>query len=141
MRFLEACVRSRLLYSVQAWQLSARELQRIEVVWNGFLRRMVKGGFARKNAPKNKNDTSIPTEEVDWAFKLSNENIRKLTKTTEISHFCQVQHLKYIAHVTRLDNDSLQKQFLFCNSDNPSRRWSKFSQITGVDETQLRRNV
>ena len=140
-RFLEACVRSRLLYSVQAWQLNARELQKIEVVWNGFLRRMVKGGFARKNAPKNKKDTSIPAEEVDWSFKLSNEKVREITKTTEISHFCQIQHLKYIAHVTRLGNDSLQKQFLFCNSSKPSQRWSKFCNMCSVDESQLRRTM
>ena len=113
----------------------------IESVWHSFLRRMVKGGFKRKNAPKNKKDTSIPADEVDWSFNLSNEKILEITKTTEISHFCKKQHLKYIAHVTRLDNESLQKQFLFCNSDHPSNRWSKLSKLTGVDESQLRRTM
>ena len=140
-KFLEACVRSRLLYSVQAWQLTASEMKKIESVWHSFLRRMVKGGFKRKNAPKNKKDTSIPADEVDWSFNLSNEKILEITKTTEISHFCKKQHLKYIAHVTRLDNESLQKQFLFCNSDHPSNRWSKLSKLTGVDESQLRRTM
>ena len=37
MKFLEACVRSRLLYSVQAWQLNAKEMQKLESVWSGFL--------------------------------------------------------------------------------------------------------
>ena len=63
----------------------------------GLLRRMVKGGFSRKNAPKNKKDKSIPVEEVDLSFKLSNSDIMRITKTTEIKHFCQIQHLKYIA--------------------------------------------
>jgi len=63
--FLEACMRSRLLYSVQAWQLNASEMQKIsESVWHRFLRRMVKGRFKRENAPKNKNDTSIPADEL-----------------------------------------------------------------------------
>jgi len=136
-KFLEACVRSRLLYSVQAWQLSAKEMQKLESVWCSLLRRMVKGGFSRKNAPKNKKDKSIPVEEVDWSFKLSNSDIMRITKTTEIKHFFEIQHLKYIAHVTRLGNDSLQKQFLFSNSSH--HRWKKLSDLTGIDESQLRR--
>ena len=47
----------------------------------------------------------------------------------------------YIAHVTRLDNDSLQKQLLFCGSGNPSNRWGKLSKLTGVDDIQLRRTM
>ena len=139
--FLEACVRSRLLYSVQAWQLNAKEMEKLESVWHGFLRRMVKGGFKRKNAPKNKNDTSIPAEDIDWSFVLSNEKIREITNTSEIKHFCHVQHLKYIAHVSRLDNTCYQKQLLFCVSNNSSGRWRKFAKLTGIDETQLRRTM
>ena len=99
-RFLEACVRSCLLYSVQSWQLSAKELSRVEVVWNSFLRRMVKGGFKRKNVPKVKEN--IKKTDMDWAFVINNEKLREITKTTSIRSFCQIQHLKYIAHVTRL---------------------------------------
>ena len=139
-KLLEACVRSRLLYSVQAWKLDSKEMQKIESVWCGFLRRMVKGGFSRRNAPKNKKDTSIPKEEVDWSYKLSNEMIRKITNTNRIKNFCAIQHLKYIAHVTRLGNNSLQKQFLFCEaSKNSSSRWKKLSELTLLDESQLRR--
>ena len=35
-KFLEACVRSRLLYSIQAWQLGAEEMRKLESVWCGF---------------------------------------------------------------------------------------------------------
>ena len=35
---LEACVRTRLLYSVQAWKLSAAEVKKLESVWMSFLR-------------------------------------------------------------------------------------------------------
>ena len=52
-KLLEACVRSRLLYSVQAWQLNVKEMQKLESIWCGFLCCMVKGGFSRANAPKN----------------------------------------------------------------------------------------
>ena len=106
-KLLEACVRSRLLYSVKAWQLNAKEMQKLESIWCGFLRRMVKGGFSRTNAPKNKKDMIIPKEEIDWAYKFSNENIREITKSSSIKAFCEKQHLKYIAHVTRLSNNNL----------------------------------
>ena len=46
-----------------------------------------KSGFSGKNAPKNKKDKSIPEDEVDWSFKLSNEAIREITKMTEIKTF------------------------------------------------------
>ena len=87
----------------------------------------MKGGFSIRNAPKNKKDKSIPEEEIDWSYKLSNEKIREITKTNGIKLFCDMQHLKYIAHVTRLDNNSLQKQFLFCEeSMASSSRWKKY---------------
>ena len=51
-KFLEACVRSRLLYSVQAWQLGAKEMRKLESVWCSFLRRLVKGGYLEKMLQK-----------------------------------------------------------------------------------------
>ena len=84
----------------------------------------------------------IPEGEVDWSFKLSNEAIREITKTSEIKNFCDMQHLKYIAHVTRRENSSLQKQFLFCQtSKSSSRKWKKFSELTMLDESQLKRTM
>ena len=47
---LEACVRSRLCYAVQAERPSAAEMKRLESCWHGCLRRMVRGGFRRKGA-------------------------------------------------------------------------------------------
>ena len=100
---------------------------------------MVKGDFARKNAPKNKKDKTIPDDEIDWSFKLSNDDIRRITKTSKIKIFCEIQHLNYIAHVMRLGNDSLQKQFLFSeSSSHTSKCWKKFSNMTEIDESQLR---
>ena len=124
-RFLEACVRTRLLYSVQAWSLNAKEMQKIESLWHGFLRRLIKVGFKRQNAAKDKNDNSITQEEINWAYKISKKRLTQVTKTVGVKEFCVKQHLKYIAHVTRLGNDSLQKQFLFCTSNSNCGRWGK----------------
>ena len=41
MKFLEACVRSRLLYSCQSWELSASEMRKLESIWYGFLRNLL----------------------------------------------------------------------------------------------------
>ena len=56
--------------------MGAEEMRKLESAWCGFLRCLVKGGFSRKNTPKNKKDQSIPEGEVAWSFKLSNEVIR-----------------------------------------------------------------
>ena len=122
-RFLEAYIRSRLFYSAQSWELSASELRKLETIWHGFLRKMTTSGFKRKNVPKEylkarkkakKSKTSIPEpEDLNWAYVFSNEKLREITKTTGITNFCKIQHLKYVAHVTRLGNDYFQKQLLF----------------------------
>ena len=116
-------------------------MSKVESVWHGFLRRMVNGGFIRRNAPKNKKDTSIPEDQLDWAYKINNKRLREITKTTEIKLFCQVQHLKYIDHITRSNNDSLQKQFLFLNNNNPCCRWKKLANLIGIDESQLMKTM
>ena len=141
-RYLEACVRSRLLYSVQSWQLSARELTKLDVIWNGFLRRMVKGGFKRRDVPRDRAERKQRIENnetLDWAYQITNKQLNKITNTTSIRSFCQIQHLKYIAHVTRLPNSALQKQFLF-STQRPGThcRWRKMSSLLGIDESQIR---
>ena len=44
-----------------------QKIQKLESISYGFLRRMVKCGFDRKNAPKNKKDKTIPDDEIDWS--------------------------------------------------------------------------
>ena len=92
----------------------------------------------KKNAPKNKDD-NIPAEEIDWAYRINKKQLRDITKTTELRHFCEVQHLKYVAHITRSDNDSIQKKLLFCETSG--NRWRGLASYVGVDETQLRKNM
>ena len=70
---------------------------------------------ARKEAKKSGKTLPEP-DDLDWAYFYDNETLRKITKSTKISYFCKIQHLKYIAHVTRFDNSSLQKQLFFINT-------------------------
>ena len=142
-RFLEACVRSRLLYSVQTWDLKAHEKLKLETIWHGFLRKMVTNGYKRKNAPKHKKKGVDPATQVigdlDWSFKYSNEDIHNITKTMPISEFCGVQHLKYIAHVIRLPNFAIQKQLLFTTERKKFSRdpWLKIETMLGLSTMQI----
>ena len=150
-RFLEAYIRSRLFYSAQSWELSASELRKLETIWHGFLRKMTTNGFKRKNVPKEylkarkkakKSNTSIPEpEDLNWAYVFSNEKLREITKTTGITNFCKIQHLKYVAHVTRLGNDSFQKQLLFATDHKKySRdRWTQIEKELHISKMQIQK--
>ena len=150
-KLLEACVRSRLLYSSQSWDLSASELRKLESIWHTFLRKMIKNGFKRKNVPpeylkakkkaKNSNTIIPEPEGLDWAYIFSNEKLRKITKTSNVSSFCKIQHLKYVAHVTRLENNSLQKQLLFSTNHKKYSRdpWVKIEKDLNITKMQIQK--
>ena len=94
--------------------------------------------MARKKAKKSK--TLVPEpDDLDWAYVYSNEKLREITKTAGITNFCKIQHLKYVAHVTRLNNDSFQKQLLFAiDHKKYSRdRWIKFEKELGLSKMQI----
>ena len=58
------------------------------------------------------------------------------------SHWRPRFHLKYDAHVTRMQNSALQKQLLFCEAPQPRRGgplpiWTKLKKSTGIETEQL----
>ena len=140
--------------------LNASETTKLESIWMNFLRRLVRKGFERENVPQSRRRTRSRTsrssrssqsepiendeeEDIDWRFKLTNENILSITKSEPISKFCFGQHLKYIAHITRLPNSSVQKQLLFRTNKKRYARdpWRKYEQVTGISKTQLQREM
>ena len=88
---LESTVRARLLYAAQTELLSAAEHAKLESVWHQFLRKMIKTGFQRKNAPPRetkkqkaerlKREAENPElkEKWDWGYKITNEKLRKIS--------------------------------------------------------------
>ncbi len=48
-KVLEACVRSRLAFGVQAWPPREEKIRKLEVFWIGCLRSMVKSGLKCRN--------------------------------------------------------------------------------------------
>ena len=152
-KLLEACVRSRLCYSCQSWELSASELKKLETIWHSFLRKMISNGFKRKNVPTEylkarkkakKSGQTIPEpDDLDWAYCYDNDTLRTISKTTNISSFCKIQHLKYIAHVTRLENSSIQKQLLFTTTHKKYARdpWNKAEKDLHITKTQIQKTM
>ena len=64
-----------------------------------------------KNSKNNTNDDIPKPDDLDWSYIFSNNKLTQITKTTNIVDFCKTQHLKYIAHVTRLGNVSNQSKY------------------------------
>ena len=155
-KFLTACIRSRLTFSVQACLLKAAEVAKLESVWINFLRKLVRNGFQRVNVPPSRRKASrrsqrsetteeppADEEDLDWRFKYSGETILNLTNSDPIKTFCQIQHLKYIAHVTRLPNYSIQKQVFFRTNKRRYARdpWLRYEEITNLSKQQLQREM
>ena len=126
-------IRSRLTYTVQSSKLKAAESKKLDSIWTNFCRKLLKGGYRWKKPPKKKpkkkgrkkkNAPAPPVEDeadedVDWG---------------------QRQHIKYLAHITRMPNSSKQKRWLFTESEHPRTRnqWKELGQELGIDEQQTR---
>ena len=97
-----------------------------------FLRRMVKGGRARKTAENGENS---------WALRMTNHDILRITGTQTASAFCEKQRLKYLAHVSRMPNNSYPKQTTFAVPTRPYHKceWARISQRVGLDQSQIKR--
>ena len=123
-------------------------------MWTTFLRKLIHKGFERVNVPpsrrrgsrrsrRSENDETETEENLDWRFVYNSKKVHDLTNSDPIENFCQIQHLKYIAHVTRLPNYSLQKQVLF--RTNKKLRapdpWKKYERMTNMTKLQLQNEM
>ena len=123
--FAESVIRSRLTYAVQTDRLKVAQRKQIDSVWARMLRKMVKNGFAKK--PENPH-----------ASIYENEDILKICSTKSASEFCQIQHIKFLAHIARQENDTLQKQWLFTSYQKTKCQWLPLANDLGIDPVQLR---
>ena len=105
-KILNAVVRSRLTYSCQTWNITARQRNRINSSYTGMVRKMVKGKIGNRKS------------ETEWNFQLTNNDLHNLCKTEDISGFVLRQQKKYLAHLARQPNMILTKKLLF--NDNKS---------------------
>ena len=120
---LDSLVRSRLLYSVQAWNLTQLEKERLDMIYRSILRKMVYKGYAKKD-PQN----------GDYSFIISNQKLYEITRTVPLQDFIDKQFLKFQGHVTRLQNNKLQ------NSDKLLIRGMEPAEQSKPSETLLPAN-
>ena len=133
-KLLESCVRSRLTYGTQAWFPNEQQMRKLEICWFQCLRSMVKGGWKRI-------ETSDHSDEVDYTFVYSNQELERILKTVPLRDFIYSQHLKYIAHICRAENTAITKKMLFAK---PTKRfyrdpWLKAADLLGVSADQAKR--
>ena len=96
---MNALIRSRLTYGCQVWTLSAEQWRRISSFYCGLLRRMVRGGFKRR--------------ENSMALRISNESLIEMSGTESLKKFIYRQQRQYFAHIVRREDDSLLKMITF----------------------------
>ena len=93
-------VRSRLTYSCQTWNVTASQMERINSSYSSMLRKIIKGGYHRKN-------------NNEWGFALSNEYLHNICGTENIGIYVSRQQQMYLAHIARRSNNVLTKRLLF----------------------------
>ena len=86
-------------------------------------------------------ETSDHSDEVDYTFVYSNQELEKILKTVPLRDFIYSQHLKYIAHICRAENTAITKKMLFAK---PTKRfyrdpWLKAADLLGVSADQAKR--
>ena len=126
-KFAESVIRSRLCYAVQTERLKVAERKTLDSVWARMCRKMVKNGFAKNEETR--------------SYKYYNEDILKICKTKSASHFCLIQHVKFLGHIARQENNTLQKQWLFTNFDKTKCQWLPLANDLQMDPIQLRTSL
>ena len=103
---LNTLIRSRIVYGSQTWNVTQAQMNRMTSVYMGFIRKMTKGGYKRK--------------ENSWAYVLTNEDLLRISKTVSLKEFVTKQQVNYVGHLIRKDNNSIAKRLLF--NDDPCRK-------------------
>ena len=104
---LNSLVRSRMLYSCQTWCCTKTQLTHINAIYMSFLRRMIKGGYRRKDD--------------SWAFVLKNSDLLRIAKTEDVHSFVNRQRTNLVAKINQKENTSILKRLLY-NDDDAKKR-------------------
>ena len=112
---LNSLVRSRITHACQLWIISQNQMNKLNAAYNRMLRKMIKGGFKRK--------------ENSWSFVLKNDDVLRISKTTPLESFINKQQKNYTAHVIRKENQCIVKRLLF--EDNRSRKQGPHQSLLG----------
>ena len=108
--FLNSYVRSRLVYCCQNWNLNSQQMDRLDVVYRMFLRKMVRGGFKCIDEAGN-----------DFRLRINNARLHEICHTSDVSNFVRCQQYNYAAHVIRMAMTRTTKLLMF-NDDHYTKK-------------------
>ena len=103
---LNSLVRSRLVYGCQTWNCNKTQVKRLNAAYMGFIRRMVKGGFNRR--------------EDSWSYRYTNNDLMRISNATDLCSFIEKQQINYVKKILKNNNESIAKRLLL--NDNESRK-------------------
>ena len=135
-KILQSCVRSRLLYGIDADIPHEVQIKQLEACWNECLRNMVKKGWKRRNVGED-----VEPENADYGFIYSNQQIQEILRTTPLRDAINAQHLRYVAHVCRSENTCLTKKMLFAKPrrNNVRDPWLMYSDMLSISTEQAKK--
>ena len=107
--FLNCYVRSRLTYASQNWNLTGKQLDRLDTTYRYFVRRIIRNGFQNYDRDSN------------LCLVISNAELHRICGTEDVSSFIRTQQKKYPSHVVRMPNERAIKQPMF-NDDRGTKR-------------------
>ena len=122
MKYFNTYIRMRLSYCCETWTLTQKQYQRMEGVHMQFLRRLVRGGMARKSPQeeieraKEALQNGVTDEEqttINWAWKHTNESILTMCRAETLQQYIKKQNERWVAHVVRASNACLTKRLMF----------------------------
>ena len=114
---LNSLVRSRMLYSCQTWSFTKTQMTHLNAVYLSLLRKMVKGGFRRKDE--------------SWAYVFTNKDLLRMAKTEDIHSFVNEQRTNFVNKIVRKNNSSILKRLLF-NDDDAKKRGPQTNLLSSV---------
>ena len=103
---LNSLVRSRLTYGCQTWNCNTDQTNKLNSTYMGYIRRMVKGGFNRR--------------EESWRFQYTNNDLLRISNTPGICTFVRNQQSIYVKKILLKNNNQIVKRLLL--NDDVSRK-------------------
>ena len=133
-KFMNAIVRSRLIYGCHAWRPTQKEMRKLNATYNSYLRRIVTGGYRRKRPPP-KNSSMIEEktdmdQDYDMGFIINNTKLYQITGQQPLSKTYECQQENWVKHVIRQPNSALTKNLMFeCVKSSRYRVESVFQRV------------
>ena len=80
-KILESCVRSRLLFGIDAGIPKRGQVKKLDACWFQMLRSMVKRGWRRRNVGQD-----VDPEDLDFSFIYANHQLQHILHTAQRCH-------------------------------------------------------